>query len=90
MNIFEERRVQLADLSYDDAWNAIYRGSMPKLCEHLEFDCQMFHGVYLRTSSERDVRELSETGDAVKFTRFMIAVAVTTVQLFSKSCKDDR
>lgn len=84
-SFFAERKKQLADISYDDVWNAIHRGSMPELCEHPEFDWQMFYGAYLRTYIERDVRELSEIGDAVKFTRFMIAVAATAGQLLNLS-----
>ncbi len=41
----------------------------------------MFYGAYVRSYIERDVRELSEIGDAVKFTRFMTVAAAQTGQL---------
>lgn len=54
---------------------------MPKLWENPDFDWQMFYGAYVRTYIERDVRELSEIGDTVKFMRFMVAPAASTGQL---------
>lgn len=80
---FSERRKELADISYTDVWNIIQRGSMPELCENPEYDRQMFYGAYVRTYIERDVRELSEIGDTVKFTRFMTAVAAGIGQLLN-------
>ncbi len=82
---FDERKKELADISYDDIWSIIHRGSMPELSENTDFDWQMFYGAYVRTYIERDVRELSEVGDIVKFTRFMTAAAATTGQLVNLS-----
>ena len=82
---FGERRKQLADIAYEDVWKMIHRGSMPELCENPDFDWQMFYGAYVRTYIERDVRDLSEIGDAVKFTRFMTAAAASTAQLVNLS-----
>lgn len=39
----------------------------------------------MRTYIDRDVRELSEIGDTVKFTRFMVAAAASTGQLLNLS-----
>ena len=82
---FDERRKQLADVAYEDVWKMIHRGSMPELCENPDFDWQMFYGAYVRTYIERDVRDLSEIGDTVKFTRFMTAAAASTGQLVNLS-----
>lgn len=82
---FDERKKELSNISYDDIWRAIHRGSMPELSENPDFDWQMFYGAYVRTYIERDVRELSEIGDIVKFTRFMTAAAATTGQLVNLS-----
>ena len=78
---FAQRKTQLADISYDEVWNIIHRGSMPELCENPDFDWQLFYAAYVRTYIERDVRDLSEVGDSVKFTRFMTAAAASTGQL---------
>ena len=88
---FDERKKQLANIPYEDVWKMIHRGSMPELCENPDFDWQMFYGAYVRTYIERDVRDLSEIGDTVKFTRFMTAAAAFTgqlVNLASMACRD--
>ena len=56
---------------------------MPELCENPDFDWQMFYGAYVRTYIERDVRDLTEIGDTVKFTKFMTAAAAATGQLLN-------
>lgn len=80
---FAERKGQLADISYDEVWNRIHRGSMPELHDNPDFNWQMFYGAYVRTYIDRDVRELSEIGDTVKFTKFMVAAAASTGQLLN-------
>lgn len=80
---FAERKKELADISYNDVWEIIHRGSMPELSSNSDFDWQMFYGAYVRTYIERDVRDLSDIGDEVKFTRFMTAVAAATGQLLN-------
>ena len=80
---FAERKGKLANISYDDVWQIIHRGSMPELTEHPEFDWQMFYGAYVRTYIDRDVRELTEIGDTVKFTKVMVATAASTGQLLN-------
>ncbi len=80
---FTERKKQLADISYSEIWDSIHRGSMPELNENPDFDWQMYYSAYVRTYIERDVRELSEIGDEVKFTKFMVAAAASTGQLLN-------
>ncbi len=82
---YNERKQSLTEISYDDVWKTIHRGSMPELCNNPEFDWQIFYGAYVRTYIERDVRELSEIGDTVKFTKFMVATAANTGNLLNLS-----
>ncbi len=82
---FSQRRLHTASISYDEVWNTIHRGCMPELHDNPDFNWQMFYGAYVRTYIERDVRELSEIGDTVKFTRFMVAAAASTGQLLNLS-----
>ena len=79
----DERKKNAADISYNDIWNIIHRGSMPELCCNPEYDWQMFYSAYVGTYIDRDVREITEIGDSVKFTRFMVAVAASTGQLLN-------
>ena len=78
---FSERKNNIKDIPYDDVWKMIHRGSMPELCNQPDYDWQMFYAAYVRTYIERDVRDLTEVGDAVKFAKFMTAAAASTGQL---------
>ena len=78
---FEERRKNLANITYNNVWDIIHRGSMPELAVNPDFNWQMFYAAYVSTYIERDVRELSEIGDTVKFTKFMAVAAASTGQL---------
>lgn len=80
---FSARRQTLKDISYDELWDIIWRGCMPELCTHPEYDWQMFYGAYVRTYIERDVRKLAQVGDEIKFTRFLTVMASRTGQLLN-------
>lgn len=80
---FTERKKHIRDISYDDVWKMIHRGSMPELWENPDYDWQMFYAAYVQTYIERDVRDLTEIGDTVKFAKFMTATAASTGQLLN-------
>ncbi len=82
---FSQRKRYISNIPYDEVWHTIHRGSMPELQDNPDFSWQMFYGAYVRTYIERDVRELSEIGDTVKFTKFMVATAASTGQLLNLS-----
>ena len=78
---FAARKQDLADVTYDEVWNTVQRGLMPELFINPNFNWRLYYSAYVKTYIERDLRELSEIGDTVKFTNFMIAVAASTGQL---------
>ena len=80
---FARRKTELKPLSYDELWQLIHRGSMPDLLLNSDFDWQLFYASYVKTYIERDVRELTQVGDEVKFIKFMIATASITGQLLN-------
>lgn len=82
---FAERRQLLQPLSQENLWQCIHRGSMPDLVVNHDFDWQLFYAAYVKTYIERDVRELTQVGDEIKFLKFMIAVASLTGQLLNIS-----
>ena len=63
----------------------IFRGSMPGLVSGTYSNRQIFYSSYLSTYLERDVRELSESIDALKFLRFVTAVAARCSQIVNVS-----
>ncbi|MCL2183654.1 MAG: ATP-binding protein [Chitinispirillia bacterium] len=80
-----KRRGAAAPLSHDEIWDIIHRGGMPELCANTEFDRQMFYGAYVKTYIGRDVRDLTQVGDEIKFMRFMTVAAANTGQLLNLS-----
>lgn len=61
----------------------IWKGSMPGIVSGLYSDRNLYYSSYLSTYVERDVRDLSGTVDALKFHRFVTAVAARTSQLLN-------
>lgn len=61
----------------------IYRGSMPAIVSGANSNSQIFYSSYLRTYIERDVRELSDAIDSLKFLRFMTAAAARCGQMLN-------
>jgi predicted AAA+ superfamily ATPase len=80
---FAARTKEQAQIPYADVWNIIHRGCFPELCANPDFDWQMFFAAYVKTYIERDVRDLAQVGDEVKFLRFMTVVASRTGQLLN-------
>lgn len=52
----------------------IYRGSMPAVVSNEDSSSQIFYSSYLSAYIERDVRELSNAIDSLKFLHFITAV----------------
>lgn len=80
---FSIRKRNARELSYDEVWENIHRGSMPELSTNENYNWQMFYGAYVKTYIERDVHQLTQVGDAVKFLHFMTAAASCTGQLLN-------
>lgn len=61
----------------------IYRGSMPAIVSGANSNIQIFYSSYLSTYIERDIRELSDSIDSLKFFRFITAVAARCGQMLN-------
>ena len=72
-----------SNIEYKDVWRIIQRGSMPELYSKPNVDWEIYYGSYVRTYIERDVRELAQVGDEIKFMRFMAVMASMTGQLLN-------
>lgn len=80
---FAARKAELREIGYMDAWNMIHRGGMPELIDNPDYDWRLYYGSYVSAYIERDVKALSEIGDAVKFASFMTATAACIGQLLN-------
>ena len=71
---FREREKYNLEISYDEIWDIIHKGTMPALYQE-ESDFDMFYSMYVNTYIERDVRNLTQVGDTLTFLKFMTALA---------------
>lgn len=77
------RKEGRAEADTRDIFERIYRGSMPAIVSGAYSNSQIFYSSYLSTYIERDVRELSDAIDSLKFLRFMTAVAARCGQMLN-------
>ncbi|MCL2164933.1 MAG: ATP-binding protein [Oscillospiraceae bacterium] len=80
---YSARKKDLKETEYRDVWKIIHRGSMPELTTNPDFDWQTYYASYVKAYIERDVRELTQVGDELKFLRFMTVVAARSGQLLN-------
>lgn len=73
----------VAPVSIPDMVERIWNGCMPGLISGQRSERDIFYSSYISTYIERDVRELSGTIDALKFNRFVTAVAARCSQLIN-------
>ncbi len=76
-------QAQLQSVSAPELFHRLWKGSMPGLVSGQTPDRNIFYSSYLSTYMERDVRELSGSVDALKFNRFVTAVAARCSQLLN-------
>lgn len=80
----------IAPVEMPALFERIWKGCMPGLVSGQYTDRNIYYSSYLSTYVERDVRELSGNIDALKFNRFVTAVAARTSQLLNyKAIADD-
>ena len=71
------------ELSYPALWQGLLRGGYPELVAEPGRDRALWHGSYLQTYLERDVRSLRQIGDLTLFQNFLRALAARSGQLLN-------
>ena len=66
-----------------EIYERIYRGSMPAVVSGAVSSGNIFYSSYISTYIERDVKELSESINSLRFLRFVTAVAARCGQLLN-------
>lgn len=66
-----------------EIFNRIFKGSMPAVVSGQNSNSQIFYSSYLSTYIERDVKELSDAIDTLKFLKFVTAVAARVGQMLN-------
>lgn len=73
------------EMDAGEVFERIFRGSMPGVVSGQITNSKIFYSSYLSTYIERDVRELSDAIDSLKFFRFITAVAARCSQMLNIS-----
>jgi len=79
----KNRRVLKAGGSGLGVWEDFLRGSYPELVADPRRDAGLWHGSYVQTYLERDVRTIRQVGDLTQFQSFVRALAARTGQLLN-------
>lgn len=83
LNALNERKEGKVEADMSAIYERIYKGSMPAIVSGVNSNSQIFYNSYLSTYIERDVRELSDSIDSLKFLRFITAVAARCGQMLN-------
>ena len=67
---------------YDALWDDIHRGSLPEL-QNTDMEWEPYYRSYVRTYLDRDVAELINTSNLLKFNAFMKCLAARTGELLN-------
>ena len=72
-------------LGVREIYEKIFKGSMPGVVSGQNTNSRIFYSSYLSTYIERDVKELSDAIESLKFLRFITAVAARCSQMLNIS-----
>lgn len=83
MEALSERKKGRDEADAGDIFERIYRGSMPAIVSGANSNSQIFYSSYLSTYIERDVKQLSDAIDSLKFLQFITATAARCGQMLN-------
>ena len=69
--------------AYGELWKGFLRGWYPELIANPMLDANLWHGSYVQTYLERDVRTLRQIGDLSQFQNFLRVLAARSAQLLN-------
>lgn len=81
MESLAKRKKERKKADTRDIYDRIFKGSMPTIVSGKNSNSQIFYSSYLSTYIDRDVKELSDSIDSLKFFRFITAVAARCGQM---------
>lgn len=85
MEHLSARKKERVEADTSAIFERIFRGSMPAIVSGANSNSQIFYSSYLSTYIERDVKELSNAIDSLKFLHFITAVAARCGQMLNAS-----
>lgn len=90
LSTLQKRQSTTTAVTTPQMFERIFRGGLPALASGQYTDRNLYYSSYISTYLERDVRELSNTIDSLKFMNFITTTAARTSQMVNyKSIADD-
>lgn len=83
MLVAESKKIK--PITAPEVYKRLWKGSLPGIVSGLFPDREIYYSSYISTYIERDVRELSGNIDALKFNRFITAMAARSAQALNFS-----
>lgn len=83
LNDLSDRKEGKVEADTRGIFERIFKGSMPAIVSGVNSNSHIFYNSYLSTYIERDVRELSDSIDSLKFLHFITAVAARCGQMLN-------
>ena len=79
------KRRRSVHVSSESLWHQLLRGNYPELAVEPQRDFRLWHGSYMQTYLERDVRLVRQVGDLAVFQNFLRSLAARSGQLVNLS-----
>lgn len=73
------------NINYENIWQSVLDGGSPELFTNKDFSREIYWSNYINTYIEKDVKELSQIGDSLKFHKFMVLLAAQVGSLLNLS-----
>ena len=82
---WERKRVVPSNgsLGFGELWKGFIRGGYPELAVQPARDAFLWHGSYVQTYLERDVRTVRQVGDLTQYQNFLRVLAARSAQLLN-------
>ena len=83
--IWERQGISSAERSrgFGALWQSFIRGGYPELAVQPDRDAFLWHGSYVQTYLERDVRTVRQVGDLTQYQNFLRVLAARSAQLLN-------
>lgn len=79
----KNKKTKTTKITTKELFERIFKGSYPEIYSNENISLEKFYESYIKTYIERDIRELINIKDEIKFMKFMVSVAARTGQELS-------
>jgi predicted AAA+ superfamily ATPase len=83
LDALKKREKERAPADVAEIYERVFRGSMPAIISGLNSNMNIFYSSYVSTYLERDIRDLSEDIDYLKFHNFLTSAAARCGQMLN-------